>query len=155
MSGVENQDTAKGQSGLNGSDKPKTEKKQEKKRKYTRDWIKAYTTNTNAFMTIKGRIRALAVEIIRDNPLITFNELIEKMRTRDEVIRKYIEGEDSNHGGRVSINRLNNVRKAIDDLAKEKIVLKIQLNDEPFVRFALPSQLEFLRQQGLQIVSDQ
>ena len=124
----------------------------EKKRKYRRDWIKAYTTNVDAFLTFKGRIRALAVEIIRDNPLITFNELVEKMKARNEIIRNYLEGNSNNGVGRQTVNRLANVRKAIDELAEEGIIVKIQLNDEPFVRFALQSQLELLRQQGVQLV---
>ena len=137
------------------SDTKKQVKKSEakdKKKKYRRNWIKAYTTNVNVFMTIKGRIRALAVEIIRDNPLITFNELVEKMKARDEVIRNYLEGNSNVGGGRLTINRLANVRKAIDDLAHEGLIVKIQLNDEPFIRFALQSQLELLRQQGVQLV---
>ena len=134
------------------SSKENKNKEKKKDRKRQRNIIKAYTTNINSFVTIKGRVRALVIEIVRDNPLITFNELLEKLKARDEFIRKYLEGQVNTSSLRKTFSREITIRKIIDGMAKEGLIFKIQLNDERFLRFVLPSQLELLRQQGVQLV---
>ncbi|PVU75536.1 hypothetical protein DDW11_02475 [Sulfolobus sp. SCGC AB-777_G06] len=120
------------------------------KKKNRRNWIKVYTANVDQFVTLKGRIRALTLEIVKDTPLITFSELLEKLKTRDEFIRKYLSGEVQISRRKATSQEIT-IRKILDGMAKEGLILKIQLNDEPFLRFALPEQLEYLRQQGLRI----
>ncbi|MFP3202857.1 MAG: hypothetical protein RXR43_11700 [Sulfolobus sp.] len=127
-----------------------SEQVRKSKRKKRRNWIKAYSANVDQFITLKGRIRALTLEIVKDNPLITFSELLEKLKTRDEVIRKYLSGEIQIGIRKVTSQEIT-IRKILDEMTKEGLILKIQLNDEPFLRFALPEQLEYLRQQGLRI----
>jgi hypothetical protein len=129
--------------------KSKSKTSQDKKKK-RRNWIKAYTANVDQFITLKGRVRALTLEIVKDNPLITFSELLEKLKTRDEVVRKYLSGEVQMSRRKVTSQEIV-IRRILDGMTKEGLLLKIQLNDEPFLRFALPEQLEYLRQQGLRI----
>jgi hypothetical protein len=129
------------------SNKSKTSQDKKKNR---RNWIKVYTANVDQFVTLKGRIRALTLEIVKDTPLITFSELLEKLKTRDEFIRKYLSGEVQISRRKATSQEIT-IRKILDGMAKEGLILKIQLNDEPFLRFALPEQLEYLRQQGLRI----
>jgi hypothetical protein len=135
----------------NKEKKKKTSQDKKNKGKRKRNWIKIYTANVDQFVTLKGRVRALTLEIVKDNPLITFSELIEKLKTRDEFIKKYLSGEVQINGRRKATSQEITIRKILDGMAKEGLILKIQLNDEPFLRFALPEQLEYLRQQGLRI----
>jgi len=132
------------------SNKSKTSQDKKKKEKNRRNWIKVYTANVDQFVTLKGRIRALTLEIVKDTPLITFSELLEKLKTRDEFVRKYLSGEVQISRRKATSQEIT-IRKILDGMAKEGLILKIQLNDEPFLRFALPEQLEYLRQQGLRI----